>query len=284
MNAPPELRRAQAGDLPAIRALLAACGLPGADLDGERMAGFHVATIGDELAAVAGIETAGDAALLRSLAVSPPRRGGGLARRLVCASEALAQSHGVAALYLIANDAAAARFFARLGYAPVERQLVPAELRKLAEFTHLCAPTHPCLRKRLAQPSASSVEGLPMKKLEVFDPAMCCSTGICGVDVDPALVQFAADLKWLEAHGVAVARHNLGQEPQAFVANAAVVKEMEAGLDRLPIVVVDGRVVSTGAYPAREQLAQTLGIVQNRADKLQIRVGSACCAGKTDGC
>ena len=36
-----------------------------------------------------------------------------------------------------------------------------------------------------------------MSKLEVFDPAMCCSTGVCGVDVDPVLVQFAADLQWL---------------------------------------------------------------------------------------
>ena len=71
-----------------------------------------------------------------------------------------------------------------------------------------------------------------MKKLEVFDPAMCCPTGVCGVEVDPVLAQFAADLKWVEAHGVAVARYNLGQEPQAFAANPAVLKEMEAGMDR----------------------------------------------------
>jgi hypothetical protein len=41
-----------------------------------------------------------------------------------------------------------------------------------------------------------------MMKLEIFDPAMCCSTGVCGVDVDPVLAQFAADLKWVEGHGV----------------------------------------------------------------------------------
>lgn len=51
-----------------------------------------------------------------------------------------------------------------------------------------------------------------MKKLEVFDPAMCCSTGVCGVEVDPVLAQFAADLKWVAEHGIAVERHNLGQE------------------------------------------------------------------------
>ena len=57
-----------------------------------------------------------------------------------------------------------------------------------------------------------------MKKLEVYDPAMCCSTGVCGVDVDPVLVQFAADLAWVAEHGIAVQGYNLGQEPQAFAA------------------------------------------------------------------
>ena len=99
-----------------------------------------------------------------------------------------------------------------------------------------------------------------MKTLEVFDPAMCCSTGVCGVDVDPLLAQFAADLQWLAEQGVAVQRHNLGQEPAAFAANAAVMKEMEAGMDRLPILLIDGHVSSTGLYPTRAQLAQKLGL------------------------
>nr|QTX14232.1 Arsenical resistance operon trans-acting repressor ArsD [Klebsiella pneumoniae] len=29
-----------------------------------------------------------------------------------------------------------------------------------------------------------------MKTLTVFDPAMCCSTGVCGSDVDQVLVDF----------------------------------------------------------------------------------------------
>jgi hypothetical protein len=62
-----------------------------------------------------------------------------------------------------------------------------------------------------------------MKKLEIYDPAMCCSTGVCGVEVDPVLVQFAADLSWVGEQGVSVTRYNLGQEPQAFAVNAAVV-------------------------------------------------------------
>ncbi len=35
-----------------------------------------------------------------------------------------------------------------------------------------------------------------MKTLQVFDPALCCSTGVCGVEVDQALVGFAADVDW----------------------------------------------------------------------------------------
>ncbi|HZX33202.1 MAG TPA: arsenite efflux transporter metallochaperone ArsD [Rhodocyclaceae bacterium] len=116
-----------------------------------------------------------------------------------------------------------------------------------------------------------------MKKLEVFDPAMCCSTGVCGVDVDPVLAQFAADLKWAEEQGVAVERHNLGQEPQAFAANPDVVKEMEAGMDRLPVILVDGHIVSTGMYPSRQQLAQKLDIKLAAADKPHAKAGGCGC-------
>lgn len=123
-----------------------------------------------------------------------------------------------------------------------------------------------------------------MKKLEVFDPAMCCSTGVCGVDVDPALVQFAADLQWVESHGVSVTRHNLGQEPQAFAANPAVLKEMEAGMERLPILVADGQIVSTGLYPSRAQLAQKLGLALAREDKPRIKIASGGCDPKSGCC
>jgi hypothetical protein len=123
-----------------------------------------------------------------------------------------------------------------------------------------------------------------MKKLEVFDPAMCCSTGVCGVEVDPLLVQFAADLKWLEEYGVAVQRHNLGQEPQAFAANPAVIKEMEDGMDRLPILAVDGNIVTTGIYPTRAQLAQKLGLKLDGAIKTVISVAAAPCCTPKSGC
>lgn len=120
-----------------------------------------------------------------------------------------------------------------------------------------------------------------MKTLEVFDPAMCCSTGVCGVTVDPVLAQFAADLQWVAEQGVAVKRYNLGQEPQAFAANPAVLKEMEAGMDRLPVLVVDGRIVSSGLYPSRAQLAQKLGL---SAPATEAPPAQSCCSPKSGCC
>ena len=122
-----------------------------------------------------------------------------------------------------------------------------------------------------------------MKTLEVFEPAMCCPTGVCGVSVDPALVEFNAVVQWLSQQGIAVARHNLTQDPAAFAANADVVKEMQAGMDRLPVLLVDGRVVATGMYPTRPQLMQKLGLQPARADKPRIMLGTAAGCGCKPG-
>ena len=97
--------------------------------------------------------------------------------------------------------------------------------------------------------------------IQVFDPAMCCSTGVCGPSVDPQLVRFAADLGWLTSQGVAVQRFNLAQEPGAFAENAAAKDALEqAGEAALPLVQVDGEVKSRGAYPSRDELAAWAGV------------------------
>ncbi|OZC03562.1 arsenite efflux transporter metallochaperone ArsD [Rubricoccus marinus] len=92
--------------------------------------------------------------------------------------------------------------------------------------------------------------------LRVYDPPQCCSTGVCGPDVDPALVQFAADLVALQASGVAVERFNLAQQPEAFVAEPSVVQAVNVvGTSVLPLLVIGGRIVSHGRYPSRAELA-----------------------------
>jgi AhpD family alkylhydroperoxidase len=105
--------------------------------------------------------------------------------------------------------------------------------------------------------------------VEVFDPSMCCSTGICGPSVDPVLPRFAADLEWLAEHGIQVTRHNLAQEPAAFAAApAAQVALTEHGIECLPLIVVDGRIVSQGAYPTRAELAGWTGLDDKPAPTL----------------
>ena len=100
-----------------------------------------------------------------------------------------------------------------------------------------------------------------MKKIEVFDPPMCCSTGLCGPKVDPVLVRFAADLHWLANQRVAVERHNLAQQPQAFAASAVVRSALkEYGNECLPLILLDGAVLSKGSYPSRDELAHLAGV------------------------
>jgi arsenite methyltransferase len=121
-----------------------------------------------------------------------------------------------------------------------------------------------------------------MKSLHVFDPTMCCSTGVCGPEVDPVLPRFAADLAWLASSGVEVVRHNLAQEPAAFVAEPAVAALLkEEGDGCLPVIVVDGAVVSQGSYPERGRLAAWVGLEGAPPPLFEIRPaqeeGGACC-------
>src|SRR5512136_1733930 len=98
-------------------------------------------------------------------------------------------------------------------------------------------------------------------KIQVFDPPMCCSTGVCGPDADPELVRFAADVAWLERHDIEVERYNLSQEPEAF-AQTPPVKEALAkdGNECLPLVLGDGALLWKGRYPTRQMLAEFAGL------------------------
>ena len=126
-----------------------------------------------------------------------------------------------------------------------------------------------------------------MTHIDVFDPPMCCSTGVCGPSVDPLLAAFAADVEWLTDRGVTVVRHNPAQDPQPFVSNTRVLDLMQReGTKCLPIVFVNGEELGHGAYPRREALARAAGLVASASrNKPRIRLsgdgrctpGSGCC-------
>lgn len=100
-----------------------------------------------------------------------------------------------------------------------------------------------------------------MPKLQVFDPAMCCSTGVCGPNVDPTLPRFAADLEWLKSKGVEVERFNLAQQLAAFSTTPKVKEALNSrGTKSLPMILVDGEVKASGGYPDRADLARFVGV------------------------
>lgn len=117
-----------------------------------------------------------------------------------------------------------------------------------------------------------------MKTIQVFDPALCCSTGVCGVDVDEALVAFSADVDWAKQNGARIERFNLAQQPMAFVENAAAKGFLErSGQEGLPLILVDGEIALTGRYPNRAELARWADF----ADVPAQAKPSGCCGGKS---
>lgn len=120
-----------------------------------------------------------------------------------------------------------------------------------------------------------------MTTLQVFDRPMCCSTGICGPKVDPALARFAADLDWLKGQGVQVERYNLAQQPGAFTqyddVKAALLSE---NVGCLPLFRVNGAIVFKGKYPSRSMLARWCGVETPGA----LPVAGAGCCGPTGCC
>jgi hypothetical protein len=100
-----------------------------------------------------------------------------------------------------------------------------------------------------------------MTKVQVFDPAMCCSTGVCGPSIDPVLPRFAADLEWLKSKGVEVERFNLAQQLAAFTTNQKVKHALNTqGTKCLPMILVNGEIVASGSYSTREDLARHTGV------------------------
>ncbi|BBX68306.1 arsenite efflux transporter metallochaperone ArsD [Mycolicibacterium psychrotolerans] len=127
-----------------------------------------------------------------------------------------------------------------------------------------------------------------MSKVEVFEPALCCATGVCGENVDQQLVTFSADLDFVSGLGGDVSRYNLASEPRAFADNETVRAFLHlAGSDGLPLVLVDGVTAMTGRYPDRGQLAAWAGVdAPAGAISLDIEQAtdqSGCCSSDSSG-
>jgi hypothetical protein len=106
-----------------------------------------------------------------------------------------------------------------------------------------------------------------MKTIQVYDPPMCCSTGICGTDIDPDLVSFSTMLSMFQSNGIKVERYNLGQQPMAFAENPTVKALLQSdGAEVLPIIFWDGEVHSKGLYPTREERPTWYAAAKEKAE------------------
>lgn len=123
-----------------------------------------------------------------------------------------------------------------------------------------------------------------MKEVKIFEPAMCCATGLCGVSVDPELLRISTVLNTLKERGIVVGRFNLSNAPQEFVDNKVVNDFInQYGVDNLPVTLVDREIKVIGHYPSNAEFTEWFGLA---ADVLSTEKESCCCNSETDesGC
>ena len=96
-----------------------------------------------------------------------------------------------------------------------------------------------------------------MSKMVIYDPAMCCSTGLCGVSIDPELLRIATVINKLKENGITVERYNHNSAPQAFLFNPTISQIVNTrGIEALPITVIDNNIVKIGSYLSNEEIAK----------------------------
>jgi hypothetical protein len=121
-----------------------------------------------------------------------------------------------------------------------------------------------------------------MKKMYIYEPAMCCPTGLCGVGVDKELLRISSVLSNLEKNGVKVERFNLTNSPQEFVKNKEINQLMEEkGIKILPVTTVDNVVVKTGSYPTNEEMTKFLDVSPSFLEDVasNAKASGGCCSG-----
>lgn len=112
-------------------------------------------------------------------------------------------------------------------------------------------------------------------KIEIYDPPMCCPTGICGPLVDPALMKINDAILSLKKQGVTVERYNLRGDFMSIKDNTLVMALIHKdGAKILPITVIKGAIFKTGEYPTYEELCRELNIEPLKSNKpITLRIG-----------
>ena len=100
-------------------------------------------------------------------------------------------------------------------------------------------------------------------KIEIFEPSLCCSSGVCGPEPDRELIELQNVIQALEKAGVKVERYAINQVPLAFTQNP-VVKDFikSAGPAKLPLTLLDGKIIKKESYPSLEELSQHIPMLK----------------------
>ncbi|TCK92827.1 arsenical resistance operon trans-acting repressor ArsD [Natranaerovirga hydrolytica] len=118
-----------------------------------------------------------------------------------------------------------------------------------------------------------------MKKMIIFDPAMCCSTGVCGPSVDPELIRMSTVINNLEKKGITVERHGLSTNPEIFIKNKQINELInKEGVEILPVTLVDDEVIKTKGYLSNEEMAKILDVPSESLQSKPEDDGSPCCS------
>lgn len=119
-----------------------------------------------------------------------------------------------------------------------------------------------------------------MSKMCIYEPALCCETGLCGVNVDPELLRISTVLNTLKNEGVEIERFKLNSAPMEFVKNNIVNQYLnDKGVEGLPVVTLDGEIVIEGRYPANDEILTLLNLP---AEMLLPKGATSCCCGDDD--
>ena len=95
--------------------------------------------------------------------------------------------------------------------------------------------------------------------VEIFDPPMCCPTGLCGPTLDQTLLDVNEMILALKAEGVIIERYQMTSHPHKFISQPEVMRLVQQRqLEALPIIVAQGQVIKSGAYPTLGEVTTAL--------------------------
>ena len=91
--------------------------------------------------------------------------------------------------------------------------------------------------------------------IELYDPPMCCPTGLCGPELDQTLLDVSEMILALQEEGIPVERYQMTSHPHKFMNNNEVMRLVrEKQMAALPITAVHDKVIKAGAYPTLDEI------------------------------